>query len=286
MEDKMKKNWLVLANTLFLSSLLLSGCHKFHEGDDYYNDYPPAAPVNVYTITGDNRVDIYWDANREHDVAGYNVYYSYSYNGKYTLIGHTTGTHYIDYGARNGVTYYYAITTYNYSGLESDLSKDVIYDTPRPEGFNQSIFDYNTSPSNSGYEFSAYLILPYNDKNTDFFFEKDANSGQYYLNVWSDSDIQDMGTTSSIYDIDYAPTSGWVPLVSGDNVKYTRAIAGHTYVIWTFDDHYAKVRITSISGTRMVFDWAYQTVAGNKELKRGTISKSRSKTFENVIKLK
>jgi hypothetical protein len=281
----MKNKRFAVLLTLLISAMILSGCHRFRNQDDYY-DFPPSAPRNLSTITGDNRVDIYWDSNPERDVAGYNVYYAYSYNGQYTLIGHTSGTHFIDYGAKNGTTYYYAVSAYNYDGVESDLSKDVIYDTPRPEGFDQAIFDYNTSPNNSGYDFSAYLVLPYDDKNTDFFFEKDANNGQFYLNVWSDADIQDMGATSNIYDISYAPLSGWVPLVQGENVKYTKAIIGHTYVIWTWNNHFAKVRINSITGQRMVFDWAYQLVEGNKELKRGTNSNTRSIIPEKVIKFK
>ncbi len=281
----MKNKRLAVLLTLIISSMILSGCHRYRNQDDY-NDYPPSAPKNVSTITGDNRVDIYWDPNPERDIAGYNVYFAYSYNGKYTLIGHSSGTHFIDYGAKNGITNYYAVTAFNYDGLESDLSKDVVYDTPRPEGFDQAIFDYNTSPNNSGYDFSAYLVLPYNDQNTDFFFEKDINNAQYYMNVWSDADIQDMGPTNNIYDISYAPLSGWVPLLQGENVKYTKAIVGHTYVIWTWNNHFAKVRVKSITGQRMVFDWAYQLVEGNKELKRGTISKTRSIIIEKVIKIK
>lgn len=245
------------------AAFMITGCDEF---DHFYDDVAPSAPRNIRTVTGDQRVDIYWDENRERDVAGYNVYYSYSYDGKYELLGSTESTYFIDEGGKNGDTYYYAVTAYDYDGNESELSDEVVYDTPRPEGFNQAIFDYNRSPNNSGYDFSNYLVLAYDATAADMFFEK--YNGVNYINVWEDSDIQDMGNTKDIWDISAAPTSGWVPLVQGENVKYVEAIPGHTYVIWTWDNHYAKVRVKSISGDRMIFDWAYQLAEGNRELKR------------------
>lgn len=275
----MKTLRLILTGSVIFLGLILTGCDHFH---DSYDTTPPSPPTNLRTITGDNRIDIYWDKNPERDVAGYNVYYAYSYNGKYTLIGTTQNTYFVDNGATNGTTYYYAVTAFDFNGNESDLSKDVIYDTPRPEGFNQAIFDYNKVPDNAGYNFKNYLVVPYNDAGADMFFEN--YNGQYYLDVWKDSDIQDMGQTTDIYDISTAPAGGWVPLQTGDNIKYTKAIVGHTYVIWTNDNHYAKVRISSISSDRMIFDWAYQTVEGNRELKRGSISFDRKNMPTRVIK--
>ncbi|KAF0151056.1 MAG: hypothetical protein FD143_2289 [Ignavibacteria bacterium] len=245
------------------AAFILNSCDEF---DHHRDNTPPSPPKNIRTVTGDNRVDIYWDENRERDVAGYNVYFSFSYDGKYKLIGSTESTYYIDYGAKNGETYYYAVTAYDFDGNESELSDDVVYDTPRPEGFNQAVFDYKRSPNNSGYDFSRYLVVPYNDKAADFFFEK--FNGVNYINVWEDSDVQDMGATKDIWDVSFAPQSGWVQLKQGENIKYVEAIPGRTYVIWTWDNHYAKIRVKSISGDRLVFDWAYQLVEGNRQLKR------------------
>lgn len=276
----MKTLRLIITGSVIFLGLIFSGCNQLH---DSYDTTPPSPPTNLRTVTGDNRVDIYWDKSPERDVAGYNVYYAYSYNGKYTLIGTTQNTYFIDDGAKNGVTYYYAITAFDFNGNESDLSKDVIYDTPRPEGFNQAIFDFNKVPNNAGYDFSQYLVVPYNDTTADIFFE--YYNGKPYVDVWKDSDIQDMGATTDIYDISSAPTGGWVPLQTGDNIKYAEAVPGHTYVIWTYDNHYAKIRISNIASDRMVFDWAYQTVKGNKELKRGSVSAFRknmpTKTVRN-----
>lgn len=74
------------------------------------------------------------------------------------------------------------------------------------------------------------------------------------------TDIQDMGWTSNLDAIDFAPPAGWSPTGS------VELIPGHAYVVWTRDNHYAKFRVTSLSASAVVFDWAYQTDPGNGEL--------------------
>jgi hypothetical protein len=246
--------------TLF-SLVFLAACDRKHNRDNYDNidNTPPSAPNGLVITNGDNQVTISWNQNYEHDVSGYNVYYSYDYYGKYTLIGSTKSNYYTDYGARNGQTYFYAVTAYDYNGNESDLSKQNANATPRPEGLNVNIFDYHSYISTSGYSFGYETVVPYNDQNTDFYYDND--NGTPYLDVYTDTDIQDMGRTNDIYDIPYAPTTGW------SSSKDAVAIVGHTYVIWTKRNTYAKIRISQITSSRIVFDWAYQTVTGNPQLK-------------------
>lgn len=272
--SKMKN--IILPIALFSFAILFTSCDV---NDTDYN--PPNPPTGIEVLNGDSRVDITWNSNRESDLAGYNVYYSYTYDGKYTLIGSTENNYFIDDGAVNGNTYYYAVTAYDYNGNESDLSHDVIYSTPRPEGLNRTVFDYINYPGSSGFTFNDYSVVPYDDQSTDFFFEN--YNGTFYLDVWDDTDIQDMGSTSDIYDIPYAPSDGWIPLVQGENIKYVEAIVGHTYVIWTWDNHYAKVRIKNITGERMVFDWAFQLVEGEPQLKQA--AKDRSSRVFNKERL-
>jgi hypothetical protein len=256
--NKMKK--LSIFATIILATLILSSCDV---NDTYYNDYtPPSPPTGIQVLNGDNRVDIYWNANRESDVAGYNVYYNYTYDGKYTLIGSTSGTYFADVEAVNGNKYYYGVAAYDFNGNESELSYDVIYSTPRPEDFNQSLFDARRFPNNAGFTFFDYSVVPYNDPTAEFYF--DIYEGIPYINVWkvpAPYYIQDLGATSDIYDIPYAPENGW-----GDD-EYLRAFVGHTYVIWTPDDHFAKVRIKSMNSDKIVFDWAFQLVRGEYQLK-------------------
>lgn len=251
------KKLLILAAVLS-ASLLLTSC-DINDTNYEYDYTAPRIPNGVYVLNGDGRVDISWNHNRENDLAGYNIYYSYSYDGRYTLIGTTQNNYFVDFDVNNGTRYYYAVTAFDYNNNESELSLEVVYARPRPEGFNQSVFDFRRFPNNAGYSFSQYSVKPYNSLDTDFYFE--IFEGTNYLVVYDDTDIMDMGPTMDIWDIDFAPETGWSPY------KEEIAMVGHTYVIWTYDNHFAKIRIKSITSDRIVFDWAYQTVSGDPQLK-------------------
>ena len=149
---KMKKILKTFAAIAIL--LYLTGCDV--NEPEYIVDYvPPVIPNGVRVAIGDNRVDLNWNENRDADLAGYNIYFSYSYDGEYQIIGSAPYNYFIDYEAVNGNKYYYAVTAYDYNGNESELSLDVVYATARPEGFNQAIFDFRRFPNNSGFSFAA-----------------------------------------------------------------------------------------------------------------------------------
>ncbi len=246
----------LVALSIALGLTAVIGCHERINDVDIT---PPSSPQGLISYTGDNAIELYWNASPEPDVAGYRVYVALAPAGQYQLIGSTVQRHFVDLDAVNGTTYYYTVTAYDFTGNESRLAADVIYDTPRPEGHDVIIDDYRTYPNLAGYDFSTYSVGPYDDQYTDFYFEN--YNGTYYLDVWTDTDIQDMGYTNSLYDIAYAPAGGWSP------TKDVRVIAGHTYAIRTWDNHYAKVWVTSVSSTRVMFDWAYQLQVDNPRLK-------------------
>lgn len=259
---------------MFALSLVLSGCD--HEFD--IDTVPPPPPQGIITISLDNAVELQWLESQAEDVKGYRIWVSDRYEGHYSPIGSVTGTSFIDYDAVNGVTYYYAVSAYDYNDNESELSTEVIYDTPRPEGYGIVLSNYQYSPNVAGYDFSQYAVLRYNDDNADIFFEN--YNGRNILYVWDDSDIQDMGYTNSLDDISYAPVLGWAPS------KTAEAIVGHTYIIWTWDDHYAKIRVRETGISRLVFDWAYQTAEENPELKITRPSLPERKPLEQAMHLK
>jgi hypothetical protein len=246
--------------TIALLGLLLNGCY---EEEIYVADTePPAVPRGVYSITGDEEVIVSWYANAENDLAGYRVYRGNSENGSYFHIATTGSVQFVDRDVTNGRTYYYAVTAYDRDGNESELSYDLVFDTPRPEGYGVRLFDFNISPSVAGYDFATFRPQHYQAPATDVYFEYHAASGGLFINIANlETDIQDMGYTESFDDIGYAPSDGWSPL------GYVECIAGHTYVIWTDDDHYAKMRVNLVNTNYVEFDWAYQTDAGNPELK-------------------
>lgn len=252
----------ILAAVCF-TFITFTGCDDNHRitGPDRT---PPSAPRGVVASNGDAEVLISWQANRESDVAGYNIYTMDSYNGTPVFIGTTTGTSFLDKGLRNGITYYYGVTAFDFNNNESDLSVENTYGVPRPEDLNQVIYDYHQYPQNSGFSFSTYSAIAYTSSKCDFYFDMDTSVNRPYIDVFSDTKIKDMGATTDIYSITYAPLSGY------STTSDAPCIAGHTYVINTFDNHYAKIRVRSVSSTSITFDWAFQLVTGETMLKEGT----------------
>jgi len=237
-------------------AVMVIGCHHPY----YVDTTPPNPPQGIVATAMDNAIEISWLENAEPDVDGYRVWVSDRYDGRYQVLSTTHHLSFIDLGAKNGVRNYYAVTAFDLAGNESELSTDIVYATARPEGYGTKLGDFHSSPGSAGYDFSTYSVGNYDDDYTDVFFE--AANGRFYLDVWKDSDIQDMGYTNSLYDIAVAPGAGWAPSKSAE------AIPGHTYVIWTWDDHYAKVRVREVSTAKVTFDWAYQLATSNPELKR------------------
>lgn len=263
-------NRLLLAVFTF-SILILTGC------DDLTTPRFFEAPHDVYTVTGENRVDVYWSHITPAEVDYYRVYWSED-NNKFEFLGNAYTNSYSDLEASNGVKTYYAVTAVAYSdGFESELSKETAYSTPRPQGFNASIFDFITFPNTSGFSFTTFQAMHFLDQNqdgvqADFFLENDVQNGKFYLNVWTDTDIADMGQTDDIHEVDVAPNAGWsqdvVQIDDNLQAKYVEAKVGHTYVINTWDNFYGKIRVLEIRNERIFFDWAFQDSQGNMELEK------------------
>lgn len=240
---------------ILIAFLLFTGCHTTE-----VDKTAPPIPQGITTVSLDNEIEIQWLPSQASDLAGYDVWVSAAYDGPYEHIGTTTLCYYRDQGAVNGSTYYYAVSSFDSHNNTSALSIDTVYDTPRPEGLDQSLSDVYTDPGTSGYGFSAYSVLPYTDERTDLYYGTNV-SGLHFLSVKSANNIQDMGYSSSLDEISSSPSRGWAPS------KSVEAIVGHTYVIWTASNHYAKVRVTQTTISLLVFDWAYQTATGNPELR-------------------
>lgn len=243
------------------SVTLLSGCN-----DDRVvtprDTNPPAAPRGLYSVTGDEQATLRWLANTERDVAGYRVYMALCATGSncpYDRVGTTTGTNFVVSGLGNGATRYFAVAAVDQAGNESDLTYETVFDTPRPAGFGRALSNFLSSPGSAGYDFSSYAVRAFDDASTDVFYGYNGSVAQMFASDGL-TDIQDAGYASTLDAVDWAPSAGWSP--SGT----VELIAGHCYIVWTRDDHYAKFRVTSISSGQVVFDWAYQTDPGNPEL--------------------
>jgi hypothetical protein len=258
----------ILAWTLLVVPVIaLVGCDE--NDNTIGSSQVPAAPQGVYSVTGDQAVYVYWNGIYDLNVKDYNVYRSFQSTTGYTQIASVAAEsnpnldlilyHYVDTPVVNGTTYYYAVTAVDNNGMESALSAENVFDTPRPQG-TVVLFPRQVEPSLSGFNFATGHQVYDTSRAADIFV--DTFQATYYLNAANVlTDIQDMGYTYDFNEIGYAPDSGWSAL------GFLELIKGHTYVIWTSDSHYAKLRLTSFNPSGSVtFQWAYQTVANNLEL--------------------
>lgn len=131
----------ILAAAIIAGMFFFTGCDEHDRYIDTvsYDYTPPAIPTGVQTSNGDENVYISWLSNSEKDLAGYNVYYSTSYDGRYTLLGSTDRTYFYDNNLTNGNKYYYAVTAYDYDNNESELSREDVYGIGRPQKADRSI---------------------------------------------------------------------------------------------------------------------------------------------------
>lgn len=233
-----------------------TGCDD--EPDVVAVNLPPYRVDGVYSVTGDQEVTVYWRANQEDDISYYAVYRNNEPTGNFALIGTTTGTQFVDQNVANGATYYYAVSAVDFSGLESEeLSYENVFDTPRPEGFDAVLTNVIVDDFTSGWDFSHFTARASGDVRTDIFYE--ATGGHFLIYTPPDTRIQDAGYVA-LRDVDFAPPAGW----STDGI--VEAIVGHSYIVLTRDDHYAKFEVTSRGTNGMTMDWAYQVDTGNPEL--------------------
>jgi hypothetical protein len=263
-ESKMKKAFMTLV--MILVVLAAVGCER---EVIKYADVQPAVPQGVYSITADEAIYIYWLPVQDDDLDFYRIYWSNEADGVYELIGTSDNEEYVDNDVENGVTYYYAVSAVDLAGHESDLSYETVFDTPRPENYNQDLYDFVYFPNSSGFDLSIGSVVPYNSVAADVYIDFDVTLEAFFINVTDiETDIQDMGYTENFDEIGYAPSDGW------SYVGWVEVIVGHTYIVWTRDDHFAKIRVTDADYTNfefITFDWAYQTATvdpGRMELSR------------------
>lgn len=233
---------------------------------------PPAAPRGLFSVTGDKSVTLNWLANTEGDLAGYRVYEAPCASGSncpYDRIGATAATQFVANGLTNGVTRYYAVSAVDASGNESPLSYEDVFDTPRPAG-STALNNFVNGTAGAGWDFSAFAKVDQTDPSADIFYGNNGSIAQMFATEvqvapgqFIPNDIQDAGYATSLDAVDFSPVganAGWSPTGT------VELIPGHCYIVWTWDDHYAKFRVTGVSSTTVSLDWAYQTATGNPEL--------------------
>ncbi len=257
---------------LALAAVGLAGCDETTTAPRDLT--PPAAPRGFYSVTGDGQVALQWLENTETDVTGYRLYMAPCATGTscpYDRIGSTSGTQFVATGLANGVTRFYAVAAVDRAGNESPLSYETIFDTPRPAG-SATLNNFVKGTAGAGWDFSAFTTRSSSDSRTDIFYGYNGSVYQMFATgvevtpgVFAYTDIQDAGFASNLDAVDFAPNDGWSPTGT------VELIPGHCYIVWTWDDHYAKFRVNALSDMAVSINWAYQTATGNPELKAAPV---------------
>jgi len=264
-------------------ALVISGCNN-HSTAPF--DDPPSAPSGLYSITGDGEITLYWDLNPEFDLKEFAVYTSDEEFGVYSLHDITTDT-YLTFYIRNGVTIYLAVAAIDFAGNESDLSYETTWDTPRPEGYNVTVHALFYDSLNTNYErcaidFSDYdnnMVQALDNLSNDIYI--DNFEGVLYLNAFDvDTDIAMFGPTNELSDVDFVFTESTDWAENG----YVQLFEDHSYVIWTYDNHFVTIRIEEVYSNRIVFDWAYQLEMGNPQLKTSAGKKFKQEKDRKLVK--
>ncbi len=244
----------------------VAGCD---DEDPVVVDAPPFPPDGVFSVTGDEVVSIFWNENQEPDLAGYQIWRgNEAPEGPYFHLASVSAntTSYDDTDVVNGEFWFYAVLAVDAAGNESELSRETVFDTPRPEGFNLVLVEEGQDLLHAGYDFSSLSGQSQSRDNstTDIYYDSDSGVN-YVVAKGALVDIQDYGVIPLV-GVDWAPETGWAPS------KRAEAIVGHSYIVRIVDGqgdfNMAKFEVTGVTNTNLTVDWAYQEVPNELELSR------------------
>jgi hypothetical protein len=194
-------------------------------------------------------------------------------------IGSTDGHAFLDVLAQNGVAYRYSIAAVDLDGHISDRSPLSLPGTPRPDAHGELIFAFSDNAQASGFEFDAAAhegrVVAGESAQANFRFE--AGPDGWELRPLAGAAILDAGFTTALtcgpgsdpgcISVQEAPASGY-------QEGAIEAQLEHTYVLRVGSGsgtRYAKLRVQILGFDQddrrlLIFDWAFQTVAGERNL--------------------
>ena len=273
----------------------LTGCFDdAHRRDvlDYNDNVAPGEPRDVYSVTGDGQVTVYWSPPHDADLAGFRILISRDDQDYYRIAdAPVSQRHWVVRGAslpadvpfdlRNGSTYWFAVESVDYAGNHSDLGDaTVATDTPRPAGRDLRLYDANgPRHAESGYDFSRSPYgygLESNSLFTDVYY---AWEGRPVLRTAQPSvvELQDLGALEIDDDrVGHLDESTWSPAAS------VPLQVGHVILLKLYEEtrsgndvepfNVAKVRVIDLTGDSVLLDWAYQIQPNSTELKPRMVS--------------
>lgn len=239
---------------------------------------PPPVPADVEAVALDDAVYLRWSDNSsvDEDFSVYRVYVAGAEDDY--LLGETDSPGFIDFLAENGETGTYYVTSVDVQGHESNASR-VVESTPRPDYKGEVVQSYQSVKKSSGFRFQEsdeneaimdgdaagrHFRIEYYDARYWFV----PGPGAYVNRASVKTSALKCGpqADSGCLSWERAPTSGY----GSDDIPLQ---TGYTYMLRVPGDdgkmRYGAVRPThtgSCPDHFVIFDWAYQTQAGNPAL--------------------
>jgi hypothetical protein len=275
-----------LGAALILSAALSLACNPTSTTTVAPNDLAP--PLGLSSVTGTGAVTLQWQAsNYGENREGFQVYQAAGSQastpgntipaafGTTPVATLTTSQDAGSFsktvtGLVDGTTYSFLVVAFKDGGNTLSRPSDVVSDTPRREsptldltnvaGNERFLTMYTDPPAASISSTGAEILCQSFNAGAG---DRSGMVGQ------AGARIQDLGYASSWDEIDKVPLgAGSYP----DATHSVEVLAGHVYAVFTGDNHYGKIWVSSLHTTDFGFTCrvAYQPQAGSTELKPGT----------------
>ena len=239
------------------------------------------APQALSSISLNGAIQLFWANNAVSSPAGafdhYRVY-STSYDGtrgvctaNWALEGSTVSDAFLSGNLANGTTRCFTVSAVSHDGRESTWS-DARIDTPRHDARNAVVYSTTARRDSAGFLFldettrTIGRVSSAARTDLDVIVERRADGTLWFAPGRS-------GVTMTLY----APTPV-ADLTSIDRAGSTgysatalEAAPGYGYVFRLQKGdgvHFAAARVAFMTDSYVVFDWSYQSAAGNAELSR------------------
>ena len=252
------------------------------------------APLSLITITLDHAIQLSWADNAFTADPGHFDYYrvySTTYDetrsrcaDTWALDGTTISDGFLSANLQNGMIRCYAVSAVSIDGHESTWS-EVRTDTPRYDARNVAVYAIGVRPEASGFLFSDDVAHTYGvvasgaRTDLDFVIER-RTDGSFWFRPGQSNVQMMLYSTSPVTDltsIDRVPSTGFANV----NIE---ALPGFMYlfrVTKTDGVHYGAVRVAYVGSDHVVFDWSYQSDAGNPDLLRAPRPRAQLGSEEN-----
>jgi hypothetical protein len=246
------------------------------------------APNALTSISLNGAIHLEWSDNPyQSDPQGFSNYrvYSTPYDldnnqclDSWVLEGTTVGSSFLSSNLTNGQPRCFGVSAVTVEGFES-LWSPLRNDTPRPDGQDVIVYTTAGDPLQSGFRFfrdfnndgiaspsELGLVGPSGPGNMDFTVTTDAGGNFLLVPQRVGTTAQQFGTLPihDLTDIDIAPSGGYSAssLVAKPRFGYVFQMTEGAFYA------YGALRVVATGTNYVIFDWSYQTDAGNPELLR------------------